>query len=78
MNKRMNSNFSSLYMKYADHLSKMRRIVVGEKKGQDVFDIELVDPAFRQPLPRNTAKLIKNSPEATDQPLQQSPGWQLH
>jgi hypothetical protein len=50
MNTRMDLNFSSLYMKYADHLGKMWRVVVGEKEGQDVFDIELVDPTFRQPF----------------------------
>ena len=37
-------------MKYADHLSEMGCVVVGEEKGQDVFNIELVDPAFRQPF----------------------------
>ena len=50
MNMRTDLNFNSLYMKYADHLSKMGRIVVGEEKGQNVFDIELVDPTFRQPF----------------------------
>ena len=47
MNTRTHWNTSSLYMKYGDHLSKVGCVVVGEKKGQDVFDIELVDPALR-------------------------------